>query len=133
MSVILMLCCNDPRGGLFQHWLGDATIEVRGESVELNGHRVRMAFKGGGKLRIGKVEVQPLSFAEWVGNWCWDSATLTDEDARQVVNYLIGHGWHCTSGPVEWYDRINGDRLSGDGGDITADEWQKLFAERPDG
>lgn len=124
----LMLCCNNPDNGMFEGYAEAVSLELAcGESIELNGPRVKISEKAAttqGRyyeiIKIGRVSARKLGGATWVGNWCWDSVRLESERCRMVLNYLKRRGWSCECAPAEFYDRWQ------QPGDITPEEWPGL-------
>lgn len=53
-------------------------------------------------LRLGHIPaIRVVSYTTWVGNWCWDSALVSDADAAKVANYLRKRGWQNEGGWVD--------------------------------
>lgn len=74
-----------------------------------NSHKPRI-------LHIGRLRVRILSYATWVGNWCWDQARINIEDAPRIINYLQRRGWICEEGATHLFDKYVA------GKDITIDD-----------
>jgi hypothetical protein len=127
MPIEVMLCCNDHRNGNF---LGYAeAIEVH--DVSLVGGRVTVGFKseklasaksyqGEHTLRIGRLVIPCLGYQTWVGNWCWDCATVRGIESWRIINYLAGKPeWYCEKAECSIYEAFN-DRCV-----VTIEEWKR--------
>ena len=106
----LHIACNDYRNGI--HTGQVESIQFFGADdvdpmLMLNGNRlvcgILYSMKGRERyLRLGHLSaVEILSYTTWVGNWCWDSALVSDADAAKVANYLRKRGWQNEGG---WID-----------------------------
>ena len=115
-TIELMLCCNDDRNGM-------NTGHADGIDLCDNGD-IMMALRGtprvcrlvGNVLTIGRIKVTAITYQTWVGNWSWDCARVTLEDAARVVNYLRMCGWDCEMG----YEAL---------ADLYEDAWESIAAE----
>ena len=115
-TIELMLCCNDDRNGM-------NTGHADGIDLCDNGD-IMMALRGtprvcrlvGNVLTIGRIKVTAITYQTWVGNWCWDCARVTLEDAARVLNYLRTCGWDCEMG----YEVL---------ADLYEDAWESIAVE----
>jgi hypothetical protein len=113
VSIHVMLCCNDWRDGNFE---GRAEcVEIEG--LKMQGGSIRVNHENG-VLQFGRLKVK-ASYKTWVGNWCWDMATVSAVDARRMLNYLIRQKWHCEEGACGLFDKINA------GQEIGEVEWKE--------
>lgn len=112
--ISLHLACNDPDNG--NHTGQVDSIQFYGSDnldpmLMLHGRALRCVpwRSGGGKtrfLRLGHFPaIRMPGYATWVGNWCWDAALISDDDAAKIANYLRKRGWHNEGGWVEMGDK----------------------------
>lgn len=129
MPTKIMLACNDWRNG---NWLGVCeSVEIA--DITLVGGRVTSAhsserlinakaYEGDTTLRVGRVSIPCLSYKTWVGNWCWDCASVRAIHALKVMNYLAGKpDWHCEEAEFEIFKAFNDRRV------VTVDEWKRYL------
>lgn len=107
----LHMACNNPDNGI--HTGQVESIQVFGADdvdpmLMLTGPSARCRVWRSTKasklrfLRLGHIPaIRVLSYATWVGNWCWDAALVSDADAAKVANYLRRRGWQNEGG---WID-----------------------------
>ena len=127
MANTLHFACNDPDNGNFAH--GFAMMEVDGGDLHMefensSFRKVPVHFdfaleRGPGKVKVGRLEVEALSYKSWYGNWCWDAVSVSLVNALTVINY-VGKlkGWRMTDGPCSLFEAFN-DRHC-----ITPQEWK---------
>jgi hypothetical protein len=61
------------------------------------------------QIQIGRRRYKTHGYRNWVGNWCWDCAILSIEDAVDVLNMLHARGdFHCEEARSDFYDQWNG-------------------------
>lgn len=111
----LHLACNNPDNG--NRTSGVESIQFFGaDSVDpmlmLNGKRLHFGFGWPANNRqtrflcLGHLStLRIISYATWVGNWCWDAALVSDADAAKVANYLRKRGWENEGGWVDMGDK----------------------------
>lgn len=46
------------------------------------------------KVRLGRKIFPIASYAPWVGNWCWDTITVTPEIASEILRHLRSMKYH---------------------------------------
>lgn len=129
-AIILHIACNDYRNGLPQHYadafdfgtdapllcLRDGRVRYRVETSP-NSNKVRY-------LHIGRLKVRCLGYSTWVGNWCWDAARVSIDDAARLLAYLQRSGrWTCEEGATKLF------RLWHAGEPITVDDLRKMIEE----
>ena len=95
MPVTIMLCCNDWRNGnptpyaesveLFECQLSGGRVRVDWDKKPLPESK---PYQGEQTLRVGKLRLPCLAYNTWVGNWCWDAASIRLIYAVEIWNYL---------------------------------------------
>lgn len=130
MPLQVMLCCNDWRNGNF---LGRAEsveihdVSLEGGSVTCNWINKRInsakSYEGTSTLRIGRLLVPCLGYKTWVGNWCWDCATVRAVHALKIINYLAKSRFHAIEAEAEIYEAVNDRHV------VTPDEWKRYLAK----
>lgn len=113
-------CCNDPNNGLFTGKVSDFNIDLPcGEPLELSGPECRITVLVN-RIKIGQKSFLFRNYREWVGNWCWNAATLEDEAVWRLVSYLRDvKKWTCQCGPTGLFDLINENR----GEPLSREKW----------
>lgn len=115
MPVTIMLCCNDWRNGnptpyaesveLFECQLSGGRVRVDWDKKPLPESK---PYQGEQTLRVGKLRLPCLAYNTWVGNWCWDAASIRLIYAVEIWNYLAERpDWHCEAGPVKLFQLFN--------------------------
>jgi len=125
MAISVDFACNDPDNGNFvgkfhmmQVRAGDDDMEFDGPWSQSEG--ITFSAKDG-KARIGRIIVPFWSYRQWVGNWCWDSISVSWVEALRIINYVGKNkagGWHMSNGPTELFDAFN------ERHEITPLEWK---------
>lgn len=119
--VELMLCCNDHRNGMHTGRVDGADLMYGGDiALALRGRPLTCKLMGD-ILQIGHVKVQPITYQTWVGNWCWDSAKLSLDDAARVLTYLRKRAWDCEMGYKALWDIYDDKSWSGINAQVLAD------------
>jgi hypothetical protein len=91
-SYQVLLCCNDERGN-FTGFVTELDIadEIRIVCTKERGTAIRF---DAGAVKIGRHKFScGNGRSSWVGNVFWDSITMTTEQARSVLSYLLANGW----------------------------------------
>src|SRR4051812_39830985 len=100
-----MLCVNDWRNGMglcrIEKVSIDETIELEGpygwegeeDESELIGTTPFDA--NATTVTIGGATFRHCGYREWVGNWCWDSATMDPRTVLDLLNHLKRLEWDC--------------------------------------
>lgn len=109
----LAMACNDHRNGSYTGHVSTIHIaDSHGDVLLLAGDRPLSCGVSRSpnsnklrNLRIGHLRLRLHSYSTWVGNWCWDEATLDTDDLAKVVNYLRKRGWHCEGGYAELFNK----------------------------
>ena len=116
MRILVMLCCNHYRNGVFNGRLcgvdfGHELLEV--VCSDLRGDRMRYSWsemtQGSGKIHLkGHKEFCFSGHREWVGNWCWDGVMMSLTEAARLANHLKTlHWWHCDAAEESMYEKWN--------------------------
>ena len=127
-----MAACNDWRNGdptgKFEH--SEVTREPYGCVVELEHMETTVDYKSSridhtcgdpacvspahlrrlpAILRVGRLTVPCFGHTSWLGNWCWDGFSVSEESAAKIINYLRDkREAHCIGGESDVFDKING-------------------------
>lgn len=131
MALRVMLCCNDWRNGNFTGFADSVEIE----DVRLVGGRVAVRYdhgkrvpgahsiEGDDTLRFGRIRVPALAYVTWVGNWCWDCASVRSIHALTLLNYLaVKLDWHTEDTAEEIAEAFDKRKV------ITPSEWKRYRA-----
>lgn len=104
----LMVACNDWRNGAFAHRARAFTFcGPDGDSAISFDDGNSYKFKEvPGAIRIGRITVPTLWQSEWVGNWCWNSYGLADEQAARLLGILWRRYRSAESGWCALIDRL---------------------------
>lgn len=100
-NVTVLFCCNDDHGN-FTNTVGQ--IDISDENIHILGRPV--ALHEGKKLMVGRRRFEHHGIQEWVGNWCWNAAQMSEDEARRLITYLLNRGWWAEEYPTEgpWAD-----------------------------
>ena len=125
MAIHVDFACNDPYNGNFVgkfHMMsvraGEDDIDFEGPWNQSEGITFRIAED---HAYVGRLKVPIWSYREWVGNWCWNSITVSWDEALKIINYLGKSktgGWHMSEGPTELFEAFNERQ------EITPMEWK---------
>ncbi len=98
-KTLLHLCANDYRNGMETPYV-DA-LEISGAHFVAD-RRVRWSH--GERLHIGRTSMPYSQFTSWYGNWCWNAAVVSHDDALRLLNAPWFRGaFHVEDGPeVVW-------------------------------
>lgn len=104
----LAMACNDHRNGNYKGVVDAINItDESGDGLHLVGERplscgIEKSTNSGTYrfLHIGHLRLRIHSYARWVGNWCWDEASMDDAELAKAVNYLRKRGWCCEGGYI---------------------------------
>ena len=103
-TVTVAFACNDPDNGLFA---GKVEMgEIDGNEID-RGDPVTFTETAKG-FRIHRKEFAVIGSREWVGNWCWNSYTMTVKESNRLASHLRDKGWTCTCGEGRFFDWMNG-------------------------
>jgi len=100
MKMQLMLAVNDNNGmhtGQVDQVEVDDLICLAGEPVPCSTHLPRA-------LRINSLRFKHKGYQTWVGNICWDCATLESAHIATIINYLRSIGWDCTEAETSLFE-----------------------------
>jgi hypothetical protein len=124
MAIHVDFACNNPDNGnpvgkfhMMQVRAGDIDMEFEGPCYQSDGIRFN---SDRGTTRVGRIKVNALSYKSWVGNWCWDSITVSLKDALRIINYVgrqTKQGWHMSCGSEILFDAFDKRHA------ITEEEW----------
>lgn len=116
-TVGVMFACNDYRNGNRTAWV-DAVeipdwIRVEGPRLHYGTEVVRASVGALGDtaprrrwyLHVGRSHYYAARYQTWVGNWCWDLATLSLADANRLFEMLRRRGWGIEEGASGLFDR----------------------------
>lgn len=91
-----------------------------------------------GFVRISRRKFPIIGYSTWVGNWCWDSVSVTFEVGADLLNYLKSLGWHCEGGTIHlgniWDGAASGGKFRPSdvaAACMTAEELAERKARRP--
>lgn len=108
-NVKIYLSCNNPDNGNPQGYVESVQINVGSiePALVLEGNRLKCrAYPTIYVLSLGHFKkIELLNYHTWVGNWCWNMATVSAKEAVKVVNYLKRRGWHCEGGWADMCDK----------------------------
>jgi hypothetical protein len=91
----VMFCCNDDRG----NFAGRVeAIEIHDEIRLFSPKATPPVMKWTERPAYTNVQVGRRAFScrnhqAWVGNWCWDTATMTEKQALLLIKHLLETGW----------------------------------------
>lgn len=100
-DVCVMFACNSDRNGVF---LGRCdAVHIDDECIRLHGPWLRLTepTKDRPWLRFGRRRFGTLGWKEWVGNWCWNAAWMSRDEARRLVAYALKRGFDAEENPLE--------------------------------
>ncbi len=106
-SILIEFACNDPGNGNDTGRVGKIQLVIGGEcAAELDCWfwppsrfpRFSAALAPDRWVRISQRTFRILGYSNWVGNWCWDAASVTPVVAADILNYLRELGWHNEGG-----------------------------------
>lgn len=90
----IMLCCNDPRNGIFAHRLSGLEIGPNMSFMatawyESREPRMRWIEKDGvtHAIAIAGKHFPIVGYRSWVGNWCWDMAVMEGRTVLELLNW----------------------------------------------
>lgn len=115
MKIQLHLACNNDNGN---HTGLISAVEVL-DTIYLEGEPVSLTI-GHGAMSITGMRFDLNGYGRWVGNICWDCATLESADVATIINYLRTLGWSCTEAESGLFDKFHA------GQEITAKELEEL-------
>jgi len=109
----LAMACNDYRNGNHTGKVDAINItDESGDGLHLVGDRplscgVTKSTNSGMPrfLHIGHLRLRIHSYSIWVGSWCFDEASMDNDELAKSVNYLRKRGWRCEGGYVELADK----------------------------
>jgi hypothetical protein len=122
MKMHLMLAVNDHHTGNFTGQVDqieiDDLIYLEGQSAscQVQFHRPRW-------LEIGGLRFNLKGYRRWVGNICWDCATLEHIHVPRIIEHLRTIGWDCTEAETSLWEAYR------DGQPITAKMLEDLMKE----
>lgn len=94
----VLIACNGD-GGIFEGRAEGITLSAAGETIdlELTGGRAPRFTELQDGIRIFRRRFTVLECASCVGNWCWNSYTLSLDDAAALLNLALSSGaFSCT-------------------------------------
>jgi hypothetical protein len=129
MAISISFACNNPDNGNFTGRFDKLEVDAGNlhlefESADYPSRGIPVSFEfpvtnGYGKVKVGRLEVQGLSYKNWYGNWCWDMARFTWCDALAIINYLgRSKVWRMVDGDTDLFEAFNERR------EITPLEWK---------
>jgi hypothetical protein len=107
----LMLAVNDHRNGNHTGQVDQVEVD---DLIYLEGEPVSCNVNERQNLEVDNLRFYLENYNTWVGNICWDCATLESADIAKIVNYLRLIGWDCTEAETSLFDAYH------DGEPITA-------------
>lgn len=116
MNIQLHLACNNDNGN---HTGVVVAAEVL-DTIYLEGDPVSCTATSPSVLNIAGLSFNLKGYGRWVGNICWDCATLESTHVATIINYLRTLGWSCTEAESSLFDKFHS------GQDITAQELEAL-------
>jgi len=99
MKMQLMLAVNDDNG---MHTGQVDQVEVD-DLICLEGEPVSCIYLPCA-LMIGSLWFEHKGYQTWVGNICWDCATLESVHIATIINYLRSIGWDCTEAETSLFE-----------------------------
>ena len=100
MKMQLMLAVNDPRNGAHTGQVDQVEID---DLIYLEGEPVSCGTDGY-SLEIDGLRFNLKGYGVWVGNMCWDCATLESVHVAKIVNHLRSLGWSCTEAETSLFE-----------------------------
>jgi hypothetical protein len=95
---ILHLACNDDRSGRFQDTVDAIEVHQGTDcllSLERYGEPLFCHIAPVG-LTIGSVTIPYTVHGSWVGNWCWETFTITSNHLQEVLRLLAATHWQLS-------------------------------------
>ena len=112
----LELACNQDNSGIFMGAFdalilndrdGERLIEMDGPEIRLDYERPSTLTKCKfSRLLLGKLKINFFGMREWIGNWCWNSYSISEDNAVKVINYLLKHRWSPTEAGEDLYKKM---------------------------
>lgn len=104
IQVTVMLCCNDPRNGLFTGHLSAIEVgpnmkfQTPGIWDEHSGPRLRYLWEPGRFTDNARIAISGRYFPvvhhrSWFGNWCWDAVNMRGSTVLTLLNWMRGKPW----------------------------------------
>ena len=122
-----MAACNDWRNGnplgKFEHSEITRSRSPYGCVVEMEHRETTVDWNDAEKIvKVGRLRVPYLSHHSWVGNWCWDEWTVSEESAAKIINYLRDkRSAHYIGGESVVCDKIES-KAAVEAGDLADEE-----------
>jgi len=89
MKVKLMLRVNSEKNGVH---LGKVDQIQILDLMDLEG-KLLECYAASGTLVIDGLRFNLKGYANWVGNWCWDQATVEHVHVPRILKALMDNGW----------------------------------------
>lgn len=121
MILQIMLACNDPNTG---NHLGQVDqIEVPDYILQAEGPPVSCELLDSWRLELAGHTYKLKGYGTWVGNWCWDCATLPSVYVAEILKHLRSLGWSVIEAENSLFEKWQaGER-------ITAGDLERLGKE----
>lgn len=120
MTVRILLATNDHRNGQPTGTVGALEIPdvISLEAPHPEPPCVIYPYRTPPHVEIEGAPYAILGYASWVGNWCWDAVTVSDDDAvdildrlRKTERWTITEGAHAVFGKWKRGEKILADDL----------------------
>lgn len=136
MAISVDFACNDPDNGIYVGKFHMMQVRAGADDMDFDGPCYQsdgITFKiietpivgsiSNQHLfaQVGRLKVPIYGYREWVGNWCWNSISVSWVEALKIINYIGKNktgGWHMSNGPTDLFDAFN------ERHEITPLEWK---------
>ena len=105
----MSVACNSHENGSFTGQSGSFNFERDDEELTLEGPDVEFIWAESpgpivpSHLLIGGEIFECNRIREWVGNWCWDSCDIANNDFLRILVFLAARGYTPTIGSTELF------------------------------
>lgn len=113
----LHFACNDDNGN---HTGIVEAVEIE-DVIYLEGEAVSLTLGQHNIINIAGLSFDISGYSRYIGNICWDCATLETAYAATIINYLRTLGWFCTEAESKIFDKFSS------GQDITVDDLDREY------
>jgi hypothetical protein len=104
MKLHLMLAVNNEYGNR----VGQVDRVEIDDLISLEGEPVSCVYLPQAVM-VGSLWFNHEGYQTWVGNICWDCATLESKDVAAIINYLHKLGWSCTEAETGLFEAYHND------------------------
>lgn len=102
----MAVACNSHENGSFIGQTDSFNFERGNEELTLEGPSLEFIWCGSAEQRELLIEAESFDckrICEWVGNWCWDSCHISNNDFLKILTLLATKGYSPTTGNTELF------------------------------